>query len=271
MPIARHTSRRGAKPGASLLLSLATKACRTVMQLPGIVTDKWSRQTSQVADQTCHLCFRAGAYLLPSSRAHSAYGPCTRRGGGAAKSSAAVILNKPPLLPTSEGCICVLLQLRLMMAISKPASSLLGQHWLGGVHPDFKWLGPRLSRGKEKGLEGKFFFGSDQNELALPAHFTVLEVVPRNQGSELSSATMIPQIVLGGGGIVGAPSPYPPFLGHIQGSHDRDCAHHPKGQGGGGARAGPGVRVNVTITYPTALPPIITIRATIGPPTHAII
>ena len=75
-------------------------------------------------------------------------------GGGGSESSAAVILNKLPLLPTSEGCICVLLQLRLLMAISKPASSLLGQHWLGGVHPDFKWLGPRLSRGKEKGLRG---------------------------------------------------------------------------------------------------------------------
>jgi hypothetical protein len=41
-----------------------------------------------------------------------------------------------------------------------------------------------------------FLFGggeSDQDELAQPAHFTVLETTSRNQGSELSSATMIPQ------------------------------------------------------------------------------
>ena len=35
--------------------------------------------------------------------------------------------------------------------------------------------------------------GADQDELASPAHFTVLEITSRNQGSELSSATMIPQ------------------------------------------------------------------------------
>ena len=40
------------------------------------------------------------------------------------------------------------------------------------------------------------FFGSDQDEPASPAHFTVLEVTPRNQGSELSSATMIPQMTV---------------------------------------------------------------------------
>ena len=38
-----------------------------------------------------------------------------------------------------------------------------------------------------------FFFGPDQDELAWPALFTVLEKTSRNQGSELSSATMIPQ------------------------------------------------------------------------------
>ena len=37
------------------------------------------------------------------------------------------------------------------------------------------------------------FFGSDQDELASPAHFTVLQTTSRNQGSELPSATMIPQ------------------------------------------------------------------------------
>ena len=37
------------------------------------------------------------------------------------------------------------------------------------------------------------FFGSDQDELA---YFTVLEVTPRDQGSELSSATMIPQMTV---------------------------------------------------------------------------
>ena len=40
-----------------------------------------------------------------------------------------------------------------------------------------------------------FFFGADQDELAWPALFTVLEITSRNQGSELSSATMIPQWV----------------------------------------------------------------------------
>ena len=35
-----------------------------------------------------------------------------------------------------------------------------------------------------------FFFGSDQDELPQPAHFTVLEITSRNQGSQLSSATM---------------------------------------------------------------------------------
>ena len=35
--------------------------------------------------------------------------------------------------------------------------------------------------------------GSDQDELLWPAHFTVLEITPRDQGSELSSAMMIPR------------------------------------------------------------------------------
>ena len=43
-------------------------------------------------------------------------------------------------------------------------------------------------------LLGDFFvLGSDQDELASPAHFTILEITSRNQDSELSSATMIPQ------------------------------------------------------------------------------
>ena len=37
------------------------------------------------------------------------------------------------------------------------------------------------------------FLGSDCDELAKPAHFTVLEITSRNQRSELSSATMIPR------------------------------------------------------------------------------
>ena len=45
-------------------------------------------------------------------------------------------------------------------------------------------------------MKKKIFFGSDQDELAQPAHFTVLEVTPRDQGSELSSATMIPQMTM---------------------------------------------------------------------------
>ena len=38
-----------------------------------------------------------------------------------------------------------------------------------------------------------FFFGPDQGELAYPVHHMVLETTPRNQGSELSGATMILQ------------------------------------------------------------------------------
>ena len=38
-----------------------------------------------------------------------------------------------------------------------------------------------------------FFIAQDQDGLASPAHFTVLKITSRNQGSELSSATMIPQ------------------------------------------------------------------------------
>ena len=37
-----------------------------------------------------------------------------------------------------------------------------------------------------------FFLGADQDELNQPAHFTLLEMTSRNQGSELSSAMMIP-------------------------------------------------------------------------------
>ena len=44
-----------------------------------------------------------------------------------------------------------------------------------------------------------FFFGPDQDELAYPAHHMVLETPSRNQGSELSSATMIPQMTAGAG------------------------------------------------------------------------
>ena len=45
-------------------------------------------------------------------------------------------------------------------------------------------------------MQNLFFFVSDQDEPAQPAHFTVLEVTPRDQGSELSSATMILQMTV---------------------------------------------------------------------------
>ena len=38
-----------------------------------------------------------------------------------------------------------------------------------------------------------FVLAQPKDELAEPAHFTVLKITPRDQGSELSSATMIPQ------------------------------------------------------------------------------
>ena len=41
-----------------------------------------------------------------------------------------------------------------------------------------------------------FVFGPDQDELAYPAHHMVLETASRNQGSELSGATMIPQMTV---------------------------------------------------------------------------
>ena len=41
--------------------------------------------------------------------------------------------------------------------------------------------------------EGNDFFGSDQDELAHPAHHVVLEITPWDHGSELSSAMMTPQ------------------------------------------------------------------------------
>ena len=41
-----------------------------------------------------------------------------------------------------------------------------------------------------------FFFGPDQDGLAYPAHHMVLETTSRNQGSELSSSTMIPQMTV---------------------------------------------------------------------------
>ena len=40
----------------------------------------------------------------------------------------------------------------------------------------------------------QFFFGPDQDELAYPAQHKGLETTFRNQGSELSNATMIPQM-----------------------------------------------------------------------------
>ena len=43
---------------------------------------------------------------------------------------------------------------------------------------------------------GVIFFFGDQDELAKPARVTVLEETPRNQGSELSSAAMIPQMTV---------------------------------------------------------------------------
>ena len=39
-------------------------------------------------------------------------------------------------------------------------------------------------------------FGPDQGELAYPAHHMVLETTSRNQSSELSGATMIPQMTV---------------------------------------------------------------------------
>ena len=41
-----------------------------------------------------------------------------------------------------------------------------------------------------------FVFGLDQGELAHPVHHVVFETTSRNQGSELSGATMIPQITV---------------------------------------------------------------------------
>jgi hypothetical protein len=40
------------------------------------------------------------------------------------------------------------------------------------------------------------FFGPDQGELAYPVHHMALETTSRNQGSELSGATMIPQMTV---------------------------------------------------------------------------
>ena len=48
--------------------------------------------------------------------------------------------------------------------------------------------------GRGPGYTQSLFFGSDQDELAYPAHCMALEITPRNQGSERSSATMIPQM-----------------------------------------------------------------------------
>ena len=49
-------------------------------------------------------------------------------------------------------------------------------------------------RRQERG-RGLLFFGGgggpDEDELAYPAHQVVLKTTPRNQGSELSSSTMI--------------------------------------------------------------------------------
>ena len=42
-----------------------------------------------------------------------------------------------------------------------------------------------------------FFFVQTKGELAYRAHHTVLETTSRNQSSELSSATMIPQVTVG--------------------------------------------------------------------------
>ena len=41
-----------------------------------------------------------------------------------------------------------------------------------------------------------FFYGPDQDELAWPAPCMVLETTSRNQSSELSSSTMIPQMTV---------------------------------------------------------------------------
>ena len=41
-----------------------------------------------------------------------------------------------------------------------------------------------------------FFFGPHQGELPYPVHHMVLETKPRNQGSEVSGATMLPQMTV---------------------------------------------------------------------------
>ena len=41
-----------------------------------------------------------------------------------------------------------------------------------------------------------FYFGPDQDELAYPVHHMVHETTSRSQGSELSGATMIPQMTV---------------------------------------------------------------------------
>ena len=68
-----------------------------------------------------------------------------------------------------------------------------------------------------------FLFGSDQDELVSPARVTVLEVTQRDRGSELSSATMIPQMTA-----VVVPNP----RAGPRRRHDDNCS------GAGGGRGG---------------------------------
>ena len=49
---------------------------------------------------------------------------------------------------------------------------------------------------QQKDTAHAFFLGPDQDELAYPAHCLVLETTSRNQGLELSSSTVIPQMTV---------------------------------------------------------------------------
>jgi hypothetical protein len=53
----------------------------------------------------------------------------------------------------------------------------------------------RSALGPEQVRHFFFSFSADEDQLAWPALYTVLEMSSWNQGSELSSATMIPQWV----------------------------------------------------------------------------
>jgi hypothetical protein len=63
---------------------------------------------------------------------------------------------------------------------------LLGPH-------EQRTLSSKAENEPKENCEIIFFGGPHKDELAQPAYFTVLEITSRNQGSELSSATMTPQ------------------------------------------------------------------------------